>query len=173
MRLKNEVFDKVYVSDLKRTRDTWRMVTAMQSYRYTEKNKRLEFSPQLRERNFGVLEGRGWGTLTEKEKEVEIKRDVRPKGGETWEDVAERTINFMNRVLDAKGMKGSSKVLVISHGGFIRNFVISAETKAGRPEWDDPTDLRNTSITKIRITRVQKNEIKCKILKFACGSHLN
>ena len=45
MRLKNEVFDKVYVSDLMRTRDTWRMVTAMQSYRYTEKNKRLEFSP--------------------------------------------------------------------------------------------------------------------------------
>lgn len=52
--LKDTLFDHVYVSDLKRTRDTFNNIHK----NITTKIKNIHFEPLIREKSGGILEGK-------------------------------------------------------------------------------------------------------------------
>ena len=57
MRLKNERYDLVAVSDLHRTKQTWDEITKLQGDQHSEAKGNLIFDPRLREKCGGSLEG--------------------------------------------------------------------------------------------------------------------
>ena len=75
----------------------------------------------VRERGFGVLEGRPLSGLTLSvtgiEHRVMVNPDARPQGGESFREVVARARLFVKELLDERPRQ---HVLVVSHGGMIR-----------------------------------------------------
>ncbi len=103
--MSRQPFDKVLTSPLKRAFDTCRLAGF---------GDRAVIDPGLREWDYGDYEGK---------KTDEIRRD-RPgwqiwnygvPGGESIDDVANRSRSALQRILQSKG-----RVLVFSHGHFLR-----------------------------------------------------
>ncbi len=90
-------FDKVYVSPLKRTIETARIVT----------DKELEIDDRIIERSFGKLEGKKCiPDYEERAEEFEI---------EALEDLEKRVKSFLKDI--STKYKGNENILVVTHGG--------------------------------------------------------
>ena len=102
----------------------------------------------------------------------------RPKGGESWDDVGERAQKFIKSTivdhLKSTKSKKSHRILLVSHGGYIRQFFRGAHLLAGK-EWDfrKQVSLKNTALSKIRISRDVKGNLKFEDLLFGCIKHLD
>jgi broad specificity phosphatase PhoE len=81
----------LYSSDLLRTLETARAISEATGLPVIEE-------PALRERHFGVLQGRLYGDMLEEVEHAWRNPDVRPEGGESWRDVYDRAARFLERL---------------------------------------------------------------------------
>ena len=101
MRLQDESFDLVCVSDLNRTRQTWQNISLMQGHRHKEEDGKVRFDSRLREKGGGVLEGSPLNTFKQQAARAGIElRMYSPEGGERWHDVMLRARDFLTEVTD-------------------------------------------------------------------------
>lgn len=111
-RLKNIKFDKIYCSDLKRADETLRYIT---------KNTNICIDKRIRERNFGIFEGKTFKEIEEEfEKECvawnEDWKAFRPLDGESFLDSYKRVEAFMENLKEESG----ENILVCTHGGIVK-----------------------------------------------------
>lgn len=89
-RLKKEKYEAVYVSDLKRTVETAKLILS-ESDHYADTSKHeelLKLDMRLREKSAGIYEGKPLGSTSHAAKENGIDpRSYRPENGESWLDL--------------------------------------------------------------------------------------
>lgn len=118
--LRYEAFDAIYSSDLARAADTAKEVARFHP------DTPLHFTPELRERNLGIFEGKkkaevGWEKTSE---------DYRyPRGGESIDNAYRRAEKFLERLLE-KHVKDT--VLLVAHQDI--NFALVAAATGEPPE---------------------------------------
>ena len=105
--LKDIKFDKVIVSDLARARET--AAIALPGYEY-------EFSKLVREINVGSLSYTKHSEISQEIKQRTAKIGYAEFGGESWDDVRLRILQFM-KYLESLNCKN---VAVFSHEGWLR-----------------------------------------------------
>ena len=137
--LKNNHFDVIYSSDLSRAFDTAKTIV--------EENDVIRqphvIMPEvlLRETCHGVFENRPSPELNVAAKAAGFVepnlRKFRPEGGENQDDVSLRAKQFLAKILEEKCTKQKeegNRILVVSHGLFIREFLrilLEKETSEG------------------------------------------
>jgi len=110
-RFKKEHFDIIYSSDLKRCKDTLKEII-----KYHPKT-RVKYAKELRERAFGVFEGRAHQDIDKHLKKLKISFSKwKPKGGETGLQKSRRVKKFLDRMLREHS---DDTVLWVTHGGVI------------------------------------------------------
>ena len=126
---KSSEFNRFYVSDLTRARETAEMCMGYD----TDIN--YISSSYLREINFGNKEGYFYDGLPKQEKEKLNKVNNKFSSGESWLDVKYRCINLLNsQLLSEDNSNRNSKVdLIFTHGGFITSFLYSKSIKTLPP----------------------------------------
>jgi probable phosphoglycerate mutase len=103
-RLDKEGIGIAYCSDLLRTRQT---------VKYAELGCEVIYSPALRERNYGTLEGKPWDSVPDPER-FHLDPYLRAPGGETPEEVQKRIADYFENTISKDAHE---KILVISHHG--------------------------------------------------------
>lgn len=103
-RLSHETFDHVYCSDLSRAKDTLALSGVKSA---------VTFARQLREKNYGKLEGVNW------EQHPEFYADhldpfKKAPSGESAEDVQSRVVEYFEKTICAQK---HSHILIVSHHG--------------------------------------------------------
>ena len=137
----------------------------------------------LRERCFGEFEGQDWSKLTEAMKVLDKNQLLEwgPPGGETGQQFKERARTFL-KDLCKKSMKiqdsSPVKVLVTSHGGFIKqlNMVMVEDHGCEMPCDNEEYSLisPNTGVTRFSLSLDAEGAItsaKCTLLYYK--DHLN
>lgn len=110
-RLKDEQFNYIYVSDLKRAVDT-----AVEILKFHAGAKLITI-PELRERNLGVYEGGPREHWKRAMQESPLPfHAFKPAGGESYQEAQERVSNFFNKLL--KRYLNDS-LLVVGHTGIL------------------------------------------------------
>ncbi len=115
--LREEHFDQIYSSNLQRALETAALIKA---------NRKISLipDPRLRELNFGVFEG-----LTFSEAKTQYpdmlsawldNYDQPPDNGEPFSSLAERVSSFLD---DLKTIATPQTILIVSHGGCIREII--------------------------------------------------
>mgnify|MGYP001589180079 CR=1 FL=1 len=110
-RLKDEQFNCIYASDLKRAVDT-----AVEILKF-HTGVKLITTPELRERNLGVYEG----GLREHWKKAMLESPLpfhafKPTGGESYQEAQERVSNFFNKLLQ---QHSNDNLLIVGHTGIL------------------------------------------------------
>lgn len=108
--LKDEHFDAIFSTDLKRGLDTSRAIAQYHTSRFV-------LEPLLRERHFGVFQGTSRTRFYQFERSLPDPTTHQPEGGESFAVLAERARKFLNRIRE--GYRDST-VLVVSHGDISR-----------------------------------------------------
>lgn len=114
--LKDINFDKVYCSDLKR---------ATQTLSYIYKNSDIHIDKRIRERNFGVFEGKTYNEI-ESEFQQECKawnedwKAFTPQEGESFLDSYGRVEEFMENLKEESG----ENILICTHGGIVKSMYV-------------------------------------------------
>ena len=110
-RLSKKHFDIIYSSDLLRCKDTLKEIR-----KYHPKTK-VRYAKELRERGFGVWEGRHHDVIDAHLARRGVKfKDWKPTGGETREQKRQRVTRFLNKMLREHP---DDTVLWVTHGGVI------------------------------------------------------
>jgi len=165
--LANEKFDKVFVSDVGRTKETFANLIQM--------NKHIDSTPVtfnalLREKGGGVLEGEKLSKFTSSSKAHNIPiREYKAKGGESWSDVLSRVKAFLIK-LSNLGFRGQienlfdkpeelRKVLVVTHGGWVMELFNYIELKSSGKEPSLNNVIKNCSINIIKMYCSNTGEI--------------
>ncbi len=140
-RLAVTAFDRVYASDLSRAVETARLVFPGRAH---------ELDARLREVAGGVLEGKTAAEMSEGELRVRELRgagrmDVRPEGGESYQDVLVRVRDWLGE------LPGQGRVACVTHGGVIHTVLKVAfgqvEDWAGGPT----IAIANASVSVLRL----------------------
>mmetsp|Transcript_25899 Transcript_25899/g.56208 ORF Transcript_25899/g.56208 Transcript_25899/m.56208 type:complete len:335 (-) Transcript_25899:223-1227(-) len=140
--LARESYAAVYQSDLVRVRQTTEIIKKCQPANHTFE---VEDHELLRERNAGEFEGEPVGSVDAAARACgQIPREYVPKFGESWGDVNRRADEFIQQLLENhlpppsagevaenklrnKGMPkkdpNTKTILVVTHGGFIKEFI--------------------------------------------------
>jgi broad specificity phosphatase PhoE len=112
--LKLREFDAILSSDLSRALETAEILAASM-------NLSVETSPALRERSFGLFEGRPLAQLTPSLSGIESGRVVddlaRPEQGESLRAFQERSGTLIEEL---RTSRADQRLLVVTHGGTIR-----------------------------------------------------
>jgi len=104
-RLLHEPIGRAYCSDLLRARQTLEAISLVCP---------VEYSPALREKNYGELEGVRWEDNEKKYEKYHLDSSARAPGGENNEDVQRRVCEYFEK----KVMNSVEEtVLVVSHHG--------------------------------------------------------
>jgi len=126
-KLRSFTFDRAFTSVLARATETLRLVldTIGQTSIPIEKDKALN------ERMYGELQGLNKAETAKKygEEQVKIWRrsyDVRPPGGESLKDTAERVLPYYEQTIKPYLLKGEA-VLVAAHGNSLRALIMELE----------------------------------------------
>lgn len=124
--LADEAIDVIYTSDLVRARETAQALAGGAGAR------RLVPDTGLRERHFGIFEGKSWAEIEEHwplESERWRRRDPAfgPEGGETLTQFYERAVAAATRL--ARAHPGQT-VALVAHGG-VMDCLYRAATRAG------------------------------------------
>ncbi len=126
-KLRQYRFDRAFTSVLQRANDTLRLVLEVigQPDIPTEKNKALN------ERMYGDLQGLNKAETAKKygEEQVKIWRrsyDVRPPGGESLRDTAERVLPYYEKAIKPHVLAGET-LLIAAHGNSLRALVMELE----------------------------------------------
>ena len=126
-KLRNFKFDRAFTSVLARANETLRLAldTIGQTGIPVEKDKALN------ERMYGELQGLDKAETAKKygEQQVKIWRrsyDVRPPGGESLKDTAERVLPYYERTIKPHLLNGDT-ILVAAHGNSLRALIMELE----------------------------------------------
>jgi 2,3-bisphosphoglycerate-dependent phosphoglycerate mutase len=126
-KLRTFKFDRAFTSVLTRAIETLRLVleTIGQTGIPIEKDKALN------ERMYGELQGLNKAETVKKygEQQVKIWRrsyDVRPPGGESLKDTAERVLPYYEQTIKPYLLKGEA-ILVAAHGNSLRALIMELE----------------------------------------------
>ena len=125
--LKDLKFDAAFTSELKRAQETLAIILKENAAPAPPIEKDLA----LNERHYGDLQGLNKVETAKKygDAQVHIWRrsfDVRPPGGESLKDTAERTLPyFKSRILPL--VKAGKTVLIVAHGNSLRAIVMDLE----------------------------------------------
>ncbi len=126
-KLRSFTFDRAFTSVLVRANETLRLVLEVigQTAIPIEKDKALN------ERMYGELQGLNKAETAKKygEEQVKIWRrsyDVRPPGGESLKDTAERVLPYYERTIKPYLLKGEA-ILVAAHGNSLRALIMELE----------------------------------------------
>lgn len=141
VKLKGFTFDRAFTSVLNRAIETLRLVleTVGQTGIPIEKDKALN------ERMYGDLQGLNKTETAQKYGEAQVKiwrrsYDVRPPGGESLKDTAERVLPYYEAKIKPYLFKGET-ILIAAHGNSLRALVMQLEqlTKEQVLELNIPT----------------------------------
>ncbi|MBN8413626.1 histidine phosphatase family protein [Halomonas litopenaei] len=127
--LADEVFDAVVASDLTRCCQTLAHIAEGRGWPAPRLDRRL------RENDFGEFEGRQWEELKDDpvyRDWIESAGELAPPGGESAQDLRERLALALDAIFDAAVEAGHRRVLVVTHGGVIRELRREFE---GVPFW--------------------------------------
>jgi 2,3-bisphosphoglycerate-dependent phosphoglycerate mutase len=126
-KLRSFKFDQAFTSVLARANETLRLVleTISQTGIPIEKDKALN------ERMYGELQGLNKDETAKKYGEAQVKiwrrsYDVRPPGGESLKDTAERVLPYYERTIKPYILKGDT-ILVAAHGNSLRALIMELE----------------------------------------------
>jgi len=126
-KLRSFTFDRAFTSVLARANETLRLVldTIGQTAIPTEKDKALN------ERMYGELQGLNKDETVKKYGEAQVKiwrrsYDVRPPGGESLKDTAERVLPYYEQTIKPYVLKGET-ILVAAHGNSLRALIMELE----------------------------------------------
>ena len=126
-KLRSFKFDRAFTSVLARANETLRLVLEAigQTAIPTEKDKALN------ERMYGELQGLNKDETVKKYGEAQVKiwrrsYDVRPPGGESLKDTAERVLPYYERTIKPYLLKGET-ILVAAHGNSLRALIMELE----------------------------------------------
>jgi 2,3-bisphosphoglycerate-dependent phosphoglycerate mutase len=140
-KLKGFRFDRAYTSVLKRAIDTLRIVLEITG----QTNVPTEQDQALNERMYGDLQGLNKAETAQKygEQQVKIWRrsyDVRPPGGESLKDTAERVLPYYEKQIKPEILAGKT-LIVAAHGNSLRALVMTLDqlTKEQVLELNIPT----------------------------------
>ncbi|CAJ1181681.1 phosphoglycerate mutase [Companilactobacillus paralimentarius DSM 13238 = JCM 10415] len=148
-RLENVEIDHMYSSPLPRAR-----TTAETLIKDLHRDIDLSIVGDLREFDLGIMEGRKFSELEREMPEVIYAFRHQPKDydydlirGESFEEVAKRTTNAVQRIVEANHEKGS--VVIVSHGAALVTMIQSLlGTKVDEIRKDG--GLSNTSLTHLQ-----------------------
>ncbi len=156
-RLQKTKIDIIYVSDLGRARDTAKEIIQH------HKNVPVQYDARIRERSFGIFEGKNRDIIIAARKKAEKNYETfTPKNGESFAQLNKRVKSFYHWLLTHEQGK---TVLLVSHGGFITALLLqltnspNSEFKTYHP--------KNTAITIIEV-----NGKKSRIHTLNCTKHL-
>lgn len=154
--LKNEKFDLIFCSSLKRADDT------LKEIKVHHKDLKVIYDDRLMEMNFGKFEGKPRELVYDSVMSFECEQeDWRAEGGESFKDL----INRANEFLEDLKKHDCRSVLVVAHGGIIRtmfSILLNKPLKDAMTMW-----LDNTSVTEIDI-----NNGKAELKRFNVLEHL-
>ena len=114
----NEKIDIIFSSDLKRCRESLELLEI-------DKDIKQHFSENLREINFGILEGKTYKEIEEQFPDYvnEMKnnwRNFKAEGGESLSDLQKRSVAKINKI---KNECKNKKILVVAHAGVIQSLI--------------------------------------------------
>ncbi len=163
-------YDLVFSSDLSRALDTCKLIVDSQKQIITDLN--------LRERSFGPFEGKTLDQL----KQLAAKEgfsssklsEFTPIGGESLPQVNQRVKHFLNNRL-LKSVSIGSRVLVVSHGGVIREMMryFRDDLKCDFKDKSPLTITSNTSVNEFKLFHNNIKLISVECLKLHDISHLS
>jgi len=138
-RLRNEEFNYVYTSDLKRAFDT---AKAIHTYHPQAK---LLIAPELRERNLGIYEGGRRENWKKVMKESPIPfHAFKPEKGESYQELQERVRQFFHQLLNKHA---TDNVLLVSHTGVLTMLFLHLFARPVTLEEYEQFKPENTAIT--------------------------
>jgi 2,3-bisphosphoglycerate-dependent phosphoglycerate mutase len=125
--LRGFTFDRAFTSVLLRANDTLRLVLDA----IGQSNIPIEKDKALNERMYGELQGLNKDETAKKYGEAQVKiwrrsYDVRPPGGESLKDTAERVLPYYGQVIKPALLRGET-VLVAAHGNSLRALIMELE----------------------------------------------
>lgn len=117
-------FDEAFTSVLTRAKETLRIVLEV----IGQTNIPVEEDQALNERRYGELQGLNKAETAQKygEQQVKIWRrsyDVRPPGGESLKDTAERVLPYYQQRIEPEILAGRT-ILIVAHGNSLRALVM-------------------------------------------------
>ena len=114
--LKNEKIDSIFSSDLQRVKQTAEIINEFH-------NLNINFSLILRERSFGIFEGKLKSELLAAVKKSGLKyHEYRPPQGESCLDIHNKMHVFLEALLKDNP---NQTVLIVTHGGNIMELLLS------------------------------------------------
>ena len=126
-KLRSFTFDRAFTSVLARANETLRLVLEAigQTTIPVEKDKALN------ERMYGELQGLNKDETAKKYGDAQVKiwrrsYDVRPPGGESLKDTAERVLPYYEQTIKPYLLKGDT-ILVAAHGNSLRALIMELE----------------------------------------------
>ena len=105
-KLKKDKIDLIYSSDIYRTQQTAKIVA-------NELGLKINFNKRLRDINLGIYHGRPKKEFYRDFPSLSKRFHLKPKKGESWDDVKKRLLNFLKEI-DKKHK--NKKILIVSHG---------------------------------------------------------
>ncbi|MGO2133069.1 MAG: histidine phosphatase family protein [Halomonas sp.] len=127
-------FDVVYCSDLIRCRQTLSIISEGRDW------PDAQFDLRLRELSFGDYEGHTYEELVERSDYrawVDKRGAIAPPGGERADELGARLIEWLNEARERATELGQCRLLVVTHGGTIRELRRHLE---GVDFWDSIVD---------------------------------
>jgi 2,3-bisphosphoglycerate-dependent phosphoglycerate mutase len=126
-KLRSFAFDRAFTSVLVRANETLRLALETIGQRTIP----IEKDQALNERMYGELQGLNKAETAKKygDEQVKIWRrsyDVRPPGGESLKDTAERVLPYYEKAIKPCLLKGET-ILVAAHGNSLRALVMELE----------------------------------------------
>jgi 2,3-bisphosphoglycerate-dependent phosphoglycerate mutase len=126
-KLRKVTFDRAFTSVLMRANETLRIVleTIGQTTIPIEKDKALN------ERMYGELQGLNKAETAKKYGDAQVKiwrrsYDVRPPGGESLKDTAERALPYYEKMIKPHLLKGET-IIIAAHGNSLRALVMELD----------------------------------------------
>jgi len=126
-KLRGFTFDRAFTSVLSRANETLRIVleTLGQSAIPIEKDKALN------ERMYGELQGLNKAETAKKYGDAQVKiwrrsYDVKPPGGESLKDTAERALPYYEKMIKPYLLKGET-IIIAAHGNSLRALVMELD----------------------------------------------
>jgi 2,3-bisphosphoglycerate-dependent phosphoglycerate mutase len=125
--LRGFTFDRAFTSGLLRANDTLRLVLDA----IGQSNIPIEKDKALNERMYGELQGLNKDETAKKYGEAQVKiwrrsYDVRPPGGESLKDTAERVLPYYEQAIKPALLREET-VLVAAHGNSLRALIMELE----------------------------------------------
>ena len=126
-KLRGFTFDRAFTSVLVRAKETLRLALDA----IGQPNIPIEKDKALNERMYGELQGLNKAETAKKYGEAQVKiwrrsYDVRPPGGESLKDTAERVLPYYERTIKPSLLKGET-ILVAAHGNSLRALIMELE----------------------------------------------